>query len=197
VRYPQPKRAPDALAREDGSEPTADSERPEALTKAAPGRQAGCRLALAKPAGASNLRGVTPSSSTFRKAAEIQERIERLQQELATLLQTGEAAEGAPSQPKNEPPSEPASGRRRKAAPAVAASRGRGGRRGSPSGPLAPAVVQVLKAKGKAMSVSEILDGLRSRGYQYPSADPKKNLFARIYRLKGVKQVGPGQFAAG
>jgi hypothetical protein len=37
---------------------------------------------------------------------------------------------------------------------------------------------------------------LRAGGYQYPSRDPKKNLSARIYRLKGVKQVGPGQFAA-
>jgi hypothetical protein len=140
---------------------------------------------------------VSPSASTFRKAAEIQERIERLQQELAALLQTGEGAEGVPSQPKNEPASEPASGRRRKAGPvAVPASRGRGGRRGSPSGPLAPAVVQVLKAQGTPMSVSEILEGLRASGYQYPSAEPKKNLFARIYRLKGVKQVGSGRFAA-
>jgi hypothetical protein len=139
---------------------------------------------------------VSPSSSTFRKAAEIQECIERLQQELDALLQTGEAAEGAPPRPQNEPPAEPALRRGRKAAAAVAASRGRGRRRGSPSGPLAPAVVQVLKAKRTPMSVSEILEGLRASGYQYPSADPKKNLFARIYRLKGVKQVGSGRFAA-
>jgi hypothetical protein len=61
---------------------------------------------------------------------------------------------------------------------------------------LAPAVVQVLKAKGTPLRVAEILEGLRANGYRYPSADPKKNLSARIYRLKGVKQVGPGQFAA-
>ena len=46
------------------------------------------------------------------------------------------------------------------------------------------------------MSVAEIVEGLRANGYRYPSANPKKNLGARIYRLKGVKQVGPGQFAA-
>jgi hypothetical protein len=57
-------------------------------------------------------------------------------------------------------------------------------------------VVTVLKAKGAPMSVAEILEGLRANGYRYPSANPKKNLGARIYRLKGVKQVGPGQFAA-
>lgn len=57
-------------------------------------------------------------------------------------------------------------------------------------------MVQVLNAKGAPMGVAEILEGLRANGYQYPAADPKKNLGARIYRLKGVKQVGPGQFAA-
>ena len=46
------------------------------------------------------------------------------------------------------------------------------------------------------MSVAEILDGLLARGYQYASAEPKKNLAARIYHLKGVKQVGTGRFAA-
>ncbi len=43
------------------------------------------------------------------------------------------------------------------------------------------------------MSVSEILEGLTANGYKFASREPKKNLFARIYRLKGVKQVGPGQ----
>jgi len=46
------------------------------------------------------------------------------------------------------------------------------------------------------MSVSEILDGLRVNGYKFASSEPKKNLFARIYRLKGVRKVGPGKFAA-
>jgi hypothetical protein len=81
-------------------------------------------------------------------------------------------------------------------AAAVAPVKGRGRRSTSPTGPLAPAVVQVLKSKGSPMSVSEILDGLLSNGYKFASPEPKKNLFARIYRLKGVKQVGPGKFAA-
>jgi hypothetical protein len=46
------------------------------------------------------------------------------------------------------------------------------------------------------MNVSEILAGLMSNGYKFASPEPKKNLFARIYRLKGVKQVGPGKFTA-
>jgi hypothetical protein len=60
---------------------------------------------------------------------------------------------------------------------------------------LAPAVVQVLKSKDSPMSVSEILEGLFSNGYKFASPEPKKNLFARIYRLTGVKKVGPGKFA--
>ena len=54
----------------------------------------------------------------------------------------------------------------------------------------------VMPERGTPMSVAEILEGLRANGYRYPAADPKKNLGARIYRLKGVKQVGPGRFAA-
>jgi hypothetical protein len=72
----------------------------------------------------------------------------------------------------------------------------RGRRSTSPTGPLAPAVVQVLKSKASPMSVSEILEDLFLNGYKFVSTEPKKNLFARIYRLKGVKKVGPGQFAA-
>jgi hypothetical protein len=141
---------------------------------------------------------MTTSSSTLRKAADLQERIEQLQQELDALFQqTGEAADGAPTRPEGQKqPVTPPAERRGKATVAAPAARGRGRRRGSPSGPLAPAVVQVLKAKRTPMGVAEILEGLRANGYQYPSADPKKNLGARIYRLKGVKQVGPGQFAA-
>lgn len=66
----------------------------------------------------------------------------------------------------------------------------------SPSGPLAPAVVAVLKSAGKAQSVNAVLDGLKKAKYVFTSKDPKKNLAARIYKLSGVKQVGPGLFSA-
>ena len=72
-------------------------------------------------------------------------------------------------------------------------SRAVNGRR-SPSGPLAPAVVKVLQSKGKAMSVRDILSDLTASSYRFSSPEPKKNLAARIYRLSGVKQVGPGLF---
>lgn len=67
-------------------------------------------------------------------------------------------------------------------------------RASSPSGPLAPAVVKVLAQGNKPMNVRDILDRLLAGGYQFNTSEPKKNLAARIYRLKGVKQVSPGLF---
>ncbi len=135
------------------------------------------------------------SSSTLRKAAEIQERIEQLQYELDSLLETGEES----VTPTPEPAAQTQDGgreRSRRPAKQQAEPKSRGRRPASPSGPLAPAVVKVLKSKSSPMSVSEILDGLNANGYRFASPEPKKNLFARIYRLKGVKQVGPGKFSA-
>jgi hypothetical protein len=136
------------------------------------------------------------TSSTLRKAAEIQERIERLQSELDRVLEVKEefTAVVAPA-----PVARRANRatRARRAGSTALNGRGRGRRSTSPTGPLAPAVVRVLKSRGGPMGVSEILDGLLKNGYKFNSPEPKKNLFARIYRLKGVRQVGPGQFTAG
>ena len=97
--------------------------------------------------------------------------------------------------------------RRRPAARTVAAKPAHRGRRrsplkgkkrpASPSGPLAPAVVKVLKAAGKPLNVNAVLDGLKKNKYVFTAKDAKKNLAARIYKLSGVKQVGPGLFTAG
>jgi hypothetical protein len=128
------------------------------------------------------------SSSTLRKAAEIQERIERLQGELGRLLQAGTEASST------QLATAAVGARVRKVATVPPSGKSRGSRTSSATGPLAPAVVQVLKSKDSPMSVSEILEGLFSNGYKFASSEPKKNLFARIYRLKGVKKVGPGKF---
>ena len=80
-------------------------------------------------------------------------------------------------------------GKRRKRSPLLGVKRA-----ASPSGPLAPAVVAVLKTKRSPMNVSDILNGLNANGYQFNSAEPKKNLAARIYRLKGVRQASAGLF---
>ena len=132
-------------------------------------------------------------SITLRKAAEIQEKIEKLQADLDALLENG-----TESIPSSAPDSGAAIGRKRDRKPTSSPpmAEGRGRRSTSPTGPLAPAVVNVLKSKGSPMTVAEILDDLMSSGYKFTSPEPKKNLFARIYRLKGVKQVGPGRFGA-
>jgi hypothetical protein len=124
------------------------------------------------------------SSATLRKAAGIQEHIERLQAELSQTLarNTGEHRPTVSKKPTMGAHKTEAPGRNRP----VALS----------SGPLAPAVVRVLKLRRTPMGVSDILDGLLANGYKFSSPEPKKNLFARIYRLKGVKQVGPGKFTA-
>jgi hypothetical protein len=136
------------------------------------------------------------SSSTLRKAAEIQERIERLQEELGRLLPASAEASSAPVVAAPAPRVVAKRGSGRKAVAVASVGRSRGRRSTSPTGPLAPAVVQVLKSRELPMNVSEILAGLMSNGYKFASPEPKKNLFARIYRLKGVKQVGPGKFTA-
>jgi hypothetical protein len=137
---------------------------------------------------------VNLSSSTLRKAADIQERIEKLQNDLDQLLRVGEL----PATTEPVAPSRAAATPRTQArrVSTTVTRRARGRRSTSPTGPLAPAVVKVLKSKGSPMSVADILDGLTANGYRFASPEPKKNLFARIYRLKGVKQVGPGRFAA-
>jgi hypothetical protein len=135
------------------------------------------------------------TSSTLRRAAEIQERIERLQLELERVLETKEEFNSVVSHPPIARKTSRVTGRGRRTASSLP-SRGRGRRSTSPSGPLAPAVVRVLKSRSGPMGVTEILDGLLKNGYKFNSPEPKKNLFARIYRLKGVRQVGPGQFTA-
>jgi hypothetical protein len=136
------------------------------------------------------------TSSTLRKAAEIQERIERLQSELDRVLETKEEFANVVARPPVARRANRAAARGRRSGSTVLIGRSRGRRSTSPSGPLAPAVVRVLKSRSGPMGVSEILEGLMKNGYKFNSPEPKKNLFARIYRLKGVRQVGPGQFAA-
>ncbi len=153
--------------------------------------------------------------NTLRRAAILQEKIETLRGQLAGLVEQARAEIAASSK------EDPTTSLRRIGRPKMLkssatkarASRERGrpktaassketrrsplaGRKraSSPSGPLAPAVVKVLRSKGKAMNVRDILAGLTSSGYKFTSPEPKKNLAARIYRLSGVKQVAPGLF---
>lgn len=65
----------------------------------------------------------------------------------------------------------------------------------SPSGPLGPAVIKVMKRAGGPVNVDAVLQGLKDDKYVWNVSDPKKNLAARIYTIKGVKKVSRGMFA--
>ncbi len=184
------------------------------------------RLSLAIHQSASNIAGMSLSTS-LRRAAKLQEKIEELREQLAGLLDKARAeldsmtSEEVSTSPRRG--GEQKTNKRTGSTKAARSARSGHGpqvgkvdgrtkaarelkakrrsplaglkRASSPSGPLAPAVVKVLEQKNKPMSVRDILDHLLSNGYTFNTSEPKKNLAARIYRLKGVRQVSPGLFA--
>lgn len=122
------------------------------------------------------------SADQFRRAAEIKDKIEALQEELKDILQgRSKAILGSKTTRK---------GRTGRVSPLAGKKRPV-----SPSGPLAPAVAKVLEKAGKPMSVNDIYDALVKAEYAFTTPDPKKNLYARVHALKGVKRAGPGLFA--
>lgn len=119
------------------------------------------------------------SSSTLRKAARIQEDIEKLDFELRNLLaETRKPEDGKGT--KNLIAS--------RVSTHVKKSRRRTG--------VAAGVRRILKAQGKYMKVGEIYRRLLASGYSFRSSNPKNSLTAQLYRMKGVRRAGPGQFRA-
>jgi len=146
---------------------------------------------------------ITLTTATLRRALDLQEEIESLQNQLARLLGNNVSLHGsgavlvreATVSRRGRKPGRPAksvkSGRRKKRSSPFKGKK----RPSSPSGPLGPAVAKVLKRAGGPMNVDAILQGLKSEKYVWNVSDPKKNLAARLYTLKGVKKSGPGLFA--
>lgn len=66
----------------------------------------------------------------------------------------------------------------------------------SASGPLSTAVVAILKRVKRSLSCAEITEALLKKNYQFTHPEPKRIVSIRIYKLKGVKQTGPGRFTA-
>lgn len=157
---------------------------------------------------------VTLTTSTLRRALDLQERIESLQGELTRLLGKNVSLTGFVSEivsvtgprrrgrkpgrvaKKAAKPGRPAKkvakrGRRKKRTSPFKGQK----RPSSPSGPLAPAVHKVMKRAGGPLNVNAVLQGLKLDKYVWKVSEPKKNLAARIYTMPGVKKVGPGMFA--
>lgn len=141
------------------------------------------------------------TTTTLRRALELQIKIESMQRELAEILGTdlaiGLAAPAAgaakASVRRGRKPGRPAKEVTEKPAKRVSPLKGKK-RSASPSGPLAPAVLKVMERSGGPLNVDAVLQGLAQDNYIWNVADPKKNLAARIYKLAGLKQVGPGLF---
>ena len=162
---------------------------------------------------------VSLTTSTLRRALDIQLKIESMQKELSRILGSNVSPAGiadesiiAVAQPRRgRKPGRPrGSGRKRgpgrppKKAASKPAKQGRRKKRvsplkgkkrpSSPSGPLAAAVVKVMKRASGPLNVDAVLQGLKKDKYVWNVSEPKKNLAARIYKLTGVAQVGPGLF---
>jgi hypothetical protein len=145
---------------------------------------------------------LTLSTSTLRRALDLQERIEGLQRELSRLLGknvslagfVGESASIGGPRRRGRKPGRPAKAAKRGRKKRTSPFKGKK-RPSSPSGPLAPAVHKVLKRAGGPMNVDAILQGLKQDKYVWKVSNPKANLAARVYTMPGVKKVGPGMFA--
>lgn len=120
------------------------------------------------------------SSSTLRKAAEIQEEIEKLDGELQNLL-----VEAAKTKPQDH------AGKKNLVARRLKKQVNKDSRRIG----VAAGVRQILRKQAKPMKVAEIYRRLVAAGYSFRSSNPKNSLTAQMYRMRGVRRTGPGEFA--
>jgi len=112
------------------------------------------------------------SSFKLRKAAEIQKEIEKLEGEVRNLL--------APE------PRDRAARKTFIARQAITGDRRPG---------VAAGVRQILRKGGKPMKVAEIYRRLVTAGYSFRSSNPRNSLTAQMYRMRGVRRTGPGEFS--
>jgi len=146
---------------------------------------------------------ITLTTATLRRALDLQEEIQSLQNQLARLLGKNVSLRGggavlvreAGAVRRGRKPGRPTKsakrGRRKKRSSPFKGKK----RPSSPSGPLAPAVHKVLRRAGGPMNVDAILQGLKKDKYVWNVSNPKANLAARVYTMPGVKKTGPGLFA--
>ena len=60
---------------------------------------------------------------------------------------------------------------------------------------VAAGVRQILRKHGKRMKVAEIYRWLVAAGYSFRSPNPRNGLTAQIYRMRGIRRTGPGEFS--
>ena len=116
------------------------------------------------------------SSFTLRKAAQIQEEIEKLEGEVGNLLAQ-----------------KPGDRRARKTSIARRVTKQK--KPGDGRSGVADGVRQILRRKGKPMKVAAIYSRLVAAGYSFRSSNPRNSLTAQMYRMRGVRRTGPGEFS--
>ena len=52
----------------------------------------------------------------------------------------------------------------------------------------------MIARAGRPLRTNEIMAGLVEDNYVFTSSSPTQTLSARIYKLKGLRQTGPGTF---
>jgi len=147
----------------------------------------------------------TLTSAQYLRAAEIQERIEKLQAQLDSLLS---GIDGSPSasnvltKAKQRP--KPKVGSKTKTLHAITKGHGKPVKNPEtqkaerqPRGTLSSAVVAVLKQADKPLNTAQIFEKLTARNFRFSQDDPRANkriLGIRLYRLGGIKSLGKGLF---
>ena len=147
----------------------------------------------------------TLTSAQYRRAAELQERVEQLQAQLDRLLSGIDGSPSAPNvlarakqRPKPKVSSKPKTlhaitkvhGKPLKNLKTQKAKR-------QPRGTLSSAVVAVLKDASKPLSTAQIFEELVAKNFTFNQDDPRANkkvLGIRLYRLAGIKSLGKGLF---
>jgi len=121
-----------------------------------------------------------PSAKTLRAAASVAEKIEALQNQLGNLLGKDSKTLTRPQRSAPTARKRPRPRNREKAA--------------TGKGTLTPAVQQVL-AEGKGpLRAANIYEALLAKGYKFTSAEPRKVLGIRLYKMAGVQALGNGLF---
>jgi len=147
----------------------------------------------------------TLTSAQYLRAAQIQERIEKLQAQLDSLLS---GTDGSPStsnlltKAKQRP--KPKVSSKTKTLHSITKGHGKPLKKleaqkakRQPRGTLSSAVVAVLKGVDEPLNTAQIFEKLTARDFAFSQDDPKTNkklLGIRLYRLAGIKSLGKGLF---
>ncbi len=138
-----------------------------------------------------------PTSVNLKRAAELAEEIESLENQLRELLNNG-GEDGSLSEAVTSKESAAAPSKQKATTVKKPAARPAPQRQSTPGvkGTLAPAVVEVLKGSKNPLTAKDIYESLASKNFQFTFPEPRKGLSMRLYRMSGVQPLGGGLFKA-